>query len=426
MIGAENTEIPSVTIQITIPGGHLIEIADTSKMGVAGMTADMLGEDTKNYTAEQMGVALQKLGSSISVNSGLDGIRFSVQSLKKNIEKTLKLLEERMLQPNFTENAFTRLQKQAMEGFKQAKSQPATIANNVYDKIMYGSNNILGLSENGSENTIKHLSLPDVQNYYNNVMTSQDTRVVIVGDIKENEILPYLGFLNKLPNKKTALQKPSTAVPVNKTVIYLVDVPKAAQTEFRIGKVTDLKYDATGEYYKAGLVNYIFGGNFNSRININLREDKGWTYGARSSFSGNHYTGNFTFSSGIRADATDSALAEFVKEIKNYTASGVTAEELAFLKSSLGQRDALSYETGAQKAGFIGRILEYNLPDNFVDTQNQLLKNITKNEIDALAKKWLTMDKMTILLVGDKSKILPGLEKTGYEIIELDVDGNRK
>ncbi len=426
MIGAQNSEIPTVTIQIIIPGGHLAEIADTSKMGVAGMTADMLGEDTKNYTAEQMGVALQKLGSSISVNSGLDGVRFTVQSLKKNIDKTMKLLEERMLQPNFTENAFTRLQKQAMEGFKQAKSQPATIANNVYDKIMYGSNNILGLSESGSENTIKHLSLTDVQNYYNNLMTSQNARVVIVGDIKENEILPYLNFLNKLPNKKTDLPKPSAAVTVNKTVIYLVDVPKAAQTEFRIGKVTDLKYDATGEYYKAGLVNFIFGGNFNSRININLREDKGWTYGARSSFSGNHYTGNFTFSSGIRADATDSALAEFVKEIKNFSENGITIEEISFLKSSLGQKDALSYETGAQKAGFIGRILEYNLPDNFADTQNQLLKNITKNELDALAKKWLAMDKMTILLVGDKSKILPGLEKTGYEIIELDVDGNKK
>ncbi len=426
MIGAENTEIPTVTIQITIPGGHLAEIADTSKMGIAEMTANMLGEDTKNYTAEQMGVALQKLGSNISVNSGLDGIRFTVQSLKKNIDKTLKLLEERMLQPNFTENAFTRLQKQAMEGFKQAKSQPATIANNVYDKIMYGSNNILGLSENGSENTIKHLSLTDVQNYYNNLMTSQNARVVIVGDIKENEILPYLSFLNKLPNKKTDLQKPTAAVSVNKTVIYLVDVPKAAQTEFRIGKVTDLKYDATGEYFKAGLVNYIFGGNFNSRININLREDKGWTYGARSSFSGDHYTGDFTFSSGIRADATDSALAEFVKEIKNYSEKGITQEELTFLKSSLGQRDALLYETGAQKAGFIGRIQEYNLADNFADAQNIVLKNITKNEMDALAKKWLTMDKMTILLVGDKSKILSGLEKTGYEIIELDVDGNRK
>jgi zinc protease len=203
-------------------------------------------------------------------------------------------------------------------------------------------------------------------------------------------------------------------------------VPKAAQTEFRIGKVTNLFYDATGEYYKAGLINYVLGGDFNSRINLNLRENKGWTYGARSSFSGDRYSGEFTFSSGIRADATDSALSEVIKEIKNYADNGIKADEISFLKSALGQRDALLYETVGQKAGFVGRILEYNLPANFVDTQNKILKDMTKAEIDGLAKKWLNTDKMIILLVGDKAKIFPGLQKSGYEIIELDTDGNPK
>ena len=114
-----------------------------------------------------------------------------------------------------------------------------------------------------------------------------------------------------------------------------------------------------------------------------------------------------------------------MKELKNYSANGITADELAFTKSAIGQRDALRYETGNQKAGFIGRILTYDLPANYVDTQNKILKGMTKKDIDALAKKWLT-DKMNILLVGDKAKILPGLQKLGYEIIELDVDGNKK
>ena len=159
---------------------------------------------------------------------------------------------------------------------------------------------------------------------------------------------------------------------------------------------------------------------------MNLREDKGWTYGARAAFAGDKYSGTYTFSSGIRADATDSALTEVIKEIKNYADNGITPEEVSFLKSAVGQRDALQYETGAQKAGFISRILEYNLPANFVETQTKILKSISKPEIDALAKKWLHTDKMNILLVGDKAKILPGLQKMGYEIIELDSDGNRK
>ncbi len=426
MIGAQNTELPVVTLSISIPGGHLAQANDTAKIGLANMVANMLGEDTKNYTAEQMSVELQKLGSSINVNSDVDNISFSVQCLKKNVDPTMALLQEKLLHPNFTQEAFDRLQKQAMEGFKQAKSQPATIATAVYEKLSYGSNNILGMNESGTENTVKNLTLKDVQDYYDNYMTTQGTKVVVVGDVTQGEIEPKLTFLNSLPNKKINLSKPGPAPDISKTRIYLVDVPKAAQTEFRVGYVTGLKYDASGNFYKAGVMNFILGGGFNGHLNMNLREDKGWTYGARSSFSGDEYTGNFTFSSGIRADATDSALSETMKEMKNYAANGIKDDELTFTKNAIGQRDALQYETGPQKAGFIRRILDYKLPGNFVQTQNKILAGMTKKEIDELAKKWVVTDKMNILLVGDKAKILPGLQKMGYEIVELDVDGNTK
>ena len=125
--------------------------------------------------------------------------------------------------------------------------------------------------------------------------------MVVVGDIKEDEILPKLAFLGKLPDKKINLPIVAASAPVEKTKIYLVDVKNAAQSEFRVGYLTGLKYDATGEYYKAVLTNFALGGGFNGRLNLNLREDKGWTYGARSSFSGDKYTGEFAFSSGIKA-----------------------------------------------------------------------------------------------------------------------------
>jgi len=426
MIGAQNLELPVVTLSVSIPGGHLAQANDTAKIGLADMVSNMLAEDTKNYTAERMSVELQKLGSTINVSSDLNSMNFSVQCLKKNVDQTLALLQERMLHPNFTQESFDRLQKQAMEGFKQAKSQPATIASAVYSKLSYGPNNILGMNQSGTENTVKNLTLKDVQDYYDNYMTTQGTKVVVVGDVTQAEIEPKLAFLNSLPNKKINLPKPGVAPEIPKTRIFLVDVPKAAQTEFRVGYVTDLKYDATGNFYKANVMNFILGGGFNGRLNMNLREDKGWTYGARSSFAGDEYSGNFTFSSGIRADATDSALSETIKEIKNYAANGIKDDELAFTKNAIGQRDALQYETGVQKAGFIRRILDYKLPGNYVKTQNTILGGITKKEIDGIAKKWLVSDKMNILLVGDKAKILPGLEKMGYEIIELDVDGNKK
>ncbi|HTH56461.1 MAG TPA: pitrilysin family protein [Cyclobacteriaceae bacterium] len=424
-IGTQTTELPLVTFSFTIPGGHVLQANDTSKIGLARTFATMMNEDTKNYTAEKMQAELQKLGSSINISSSFDGIVFRVQTLKKNIDKTLALLEERMLNPKFTQDAFNRIQKQAVEGFKQMKSQPALVASDVFAKMNYGAT-IGGLSEAGTEYTIKNLTLKDVEGYYNNNMTSKASKLVVVGDISEKEILDKLAFLKKLPAKDIALPSVPSVPSVDKTRIYLVDVPKAAQTEFRVGGVTGLKYDATGEYYLATLTNYPLGGAFNSRLNMNLREDKGWTYGARSGFAGDKYSGTFSFSSGIRANATDSALAEVMKELKNYSKSGVSEEELKFMKNALGQRDALSYETPFQKAGFIGRILEYNLPSNFVEQQNKILANLTKATVDKEAAKWIKPEYTNILLVGDKNKIMPGLQRLGYEIIELDVNGKLK
>lgn len=424
-IGAQTTELPLVTISFTMPGGHILQANDTSKIGLAGMFASMMNEDTKNYTAEKFQAELQKLGSSVGVSSGFDGVTFTVQTLKKNLDKTLALLEERMLNPKFTQAAFDRIQKQNIEGFKQAKSQPAFVASDVFDKMNYGTS-ILGLSASGTEYTIRNMKLADVESYYSNYMTSKDAELVVVGDITEKEILAKLAFLNKLPKKDIKLPDVPAPPAVDKTRIYLVDVPKAAQTEFRVGGVTGLKYDATGEFYRLMLSNFALGGGFNGRVNINLREDKGWTYGARTTVFGDKYTGEFYFSSGIRANATDSAVVEVMKELKNYAETGITDDELKFMKSALGQRDALSYETGFQKAGFIGRILEYDLPADFVDQQNKILSGLTKEDVDKLASKWIKPQVTNILLVGDKAKILPGLQKLGYEIVELDVNGKLK
>jgi len=424
IIGTESTELPTVTLSITIPGGHLLQANDISKIGLASFFANMMNEDTKNYTAEQMAVELQKLGSSINVTSSTGEITFNVQCLKKSLDKTLALLEERMFNPKFTDDVFKRNQKQILESFKVMRSQPATVATDVIVKINYGPNNILGMSEGGTESTVKNISLKDIQDYYDNYITTEGMKVVIVGDVTQTEILPRLVFLEKLPDKKIELPKvTATPLPTDQAKIYLVDIPKAAQTEFRVGYNTGLKYDATGEFYQAGLMNYILGGTFNSRLNLNLREDKGWTYGARSSFNGDEYGGDFEFSSGIRADATDSALSEIVKELRNYSATGISDTELVFMKNAVGQRDALRYETGFQKAGFIRNILEYNLPANYTEIQQQILKGMTKKDIDALAKKYIDAGKLNMLLVGDKAKILPGLQKLGYPIVELDVEG---
>ena len=424
IIGVENNELPLVNLNIYLKGGTLPELNKLSKAGLASMFATMMSEDTKDRTSEEISLALEKLGSSIRISNSTDAIIFSVQSLSKNLTPTLRILEEKMLRPKFTEDAFNRNKRQTIEGIKNSKSQAAVVAGIVFDKINYGAGNILGMPNQGTQETVNDISLADVQNYYDNFISSDEAMVVVVGDIKEKDILSQLEFLNKLPKKKITLPVIPAAPAVAKTKIYIVDIPKAAQTEFRIGYVTNLNYDALGDYYKATLSSYNLGGGFNSRLNIRLREDKGWTYGARAGFSGNKYTGTFAFSSGIRADATDSALVEIIQQLKEYHAKGPDKEEISFMKNSIGQSDARNYETGSQKAAFISRILMYDLPSNFVEQQTKILNNISKEEIAKLAAKYYDLNKMNILLVGDKSVFLPKIKDLGYEIIELDADGN--
>lgn len=424
IIGVENDEIPVVTLNVYLKGGSILEQNNLSKAGLASLFASMMSEDTKNRSSESIALELEKLGSSIRVSSSTDAIVFSVQSLSKNLTKTLQILEERMLQPKFTQEAFDRIKKQIIEGLKNAKSQASSVASNVFDKINYGSGNVFGISSDGTEETVANITLDDIQKYYDQYISSEDAKVVVVGSVKEKAILPQLEFLKKLPNKSFTLPSVPTPPVVEKTKIYVVNIPKAAQTEFRVGYVTGLKYDAFGDYYKAILSSYNLGGGFNSRLNIRLREDKGWTYGARAGFSGNKYTGDFAFSSGIRANATDSALVEIIQQLKDYQQNGPTKEEVDFMKNSIGQSDARNYETGFQKAAFISRILMYNLPSNFVEQQTKVLKNITPAEIAAISKKYFDLNKMNILLVGDKDQIMPGIKDLGYEIIELDANGN--
>jgi len=438
VIGTKNAETPTVTLLFNLKrGGHLNLLPE--KAGVADMLADLMNEGTQNYTAEQFSAELEKLGSSISVSVGEEGLTFSVQSLKKNLDKTLKLFEERLYKPKFEAADFDRIKKQNLQGLKNQQTQPTFIASDIYGKLLHGSKDMRAISESGTYETLEKVTLDDVKALYEFAQITPQTllgNLIVVGDIAEAEVLPKLAFLGKV-GKATATAanaevkaglratySPEAIKPIEKTRIYLVDKPKSAQSEIRIGYVNpNLKYDATGEYYKVGLMSYILGGAFNSRINLNLREDKGWTYGARGTFSGDDYDTRYTASGGIKIQATDSAVYEFVKEIKNYAETGITDSELAFVKASIGQSEALRYETGFQKAGFLNRLLEYKLPTNYTETQNQILKGITKEEINTLAKKYLPYNNMIIVVVGDKSVVLKGLSRLGYQITELDANG---
>jgi zinc protease len=425
VIGTKTDEIPVVTVAISFKGGRLMDANDPARAGLANMFTDMMEEDTKNYSSEAFSVALDKLGSSIRTVTELDVTTVRVTSLSKNLDKTMKLVEERILRPSFTQEALDRNKKNLIENIKNSQNRPAYIAGVVFDKIQYGGSNVLGWPNTGTVESIANITLDDIKNYYANYFSKQEAEVVVVGDISQDDVLPKLGFLQQLPAKEVALPQLMVAPAIAKTKIYFVDVPNAAQTEFRIGYVTGIKYDALGDFFNCSVMNYPLGGAFNCRLNLDLREDKGWTYGARGNFGGDKYTGYYEFSAGIKANATDSAMQDILQILSDYRTKGATEEELAFTRNSIGQSDARKYETGGQKAGFLSRIQDYALPSDFPKKQNEMLAKMKLSEVNVLASKYIPdVNKMNVLLVGDKAKVWDGLQKLGYEMVELDKDGN--
>ena len=419
-IGTLNNEVPVVTLQLSIESGHRFEPKE--KAGIAALTANLMNEATTKHTAEQISQELDKLGSNIGVSAGVNEITMTVYTLKKNLDATLKLTEEILLMPKFDNEDFERSKKEQLEGIANQATQATAIASNVNAKLLYGEGNILAVPTIGISPTVSSITLDDVKNYYKNNINPTISEVVIVGDITKDEILPKLTFLKDWMGEKITRAANNNTPAIGKSKIYLVNKEKAPQSEIRIAYMA-IPYDPSGDYYKVQIMNYTLGGAFNSRINMNLREAKGWTYGARSGFNGNKYAGPFAATAGVRGNASDSSIAEFMKEIKNFADNGITQKELDFTKMSIGQSDALKYETGSQKASFLKKLLDYNLDKTYIDKQNDVLKNITKQEVDAIAKKYLPYNNMNIVIVGDKESILPGLSKLGYEIIELDMDG---
>jgi zinc protease len=182
-----------------------------------------------------------------------------------------------------------------------------------------------------------------------------------------------------------------------------------------------IPYDIDGDFYKANIMNFALGGAFNSRLNLNLREDKGWTYGIRSGFgsSGYGYPGTFTISAGINASATDSAINEIFSELKKYVNSGISDEELDFTKKSLLGGEALDYESAFAKLGFLTQIIQLDLDRNFNAKRSEIIKNLTKDDVNAIAKKYIQLDNLVILCVGDDVKIKEKLESLGLGKVKV-------
>jgi len=432
VIGTKTTEVPKVLMRLDIHGGNSMlarEEMEASlggmfssskdKMGLAGMTAQMMNQSTENYTNEEISGKLKELGSRIRFSGGSLSTTVYVESLTENIGETIKLLEEKLLRPGFKQADFDRIKNQQIEAMKSQKKNPGQMANDAFNKVLY-ENTILG--EYSTEGTIDNIELEDVKQFYNKNYSPNLTDLTIVGDISKQEIMPKLNFLKDWENKNVDIPKINNFTENEETQIHLVHKPYTSQSSIRMGHLAP-EYNPTGTYFKLNVMNFKLGeAGLNNRLQLNLREDKAYTYGIGSFFTGNKYKGRFTVFSDVKNTKTDSALMAIQNELNRYRDQGITKEELEFTKKSIFNNQALEYETPRNKASFLSRIIEYDLPKNFTDKQAEIVENMTQEEIEQLAKEYIQPDKMDIVIVGNKyivKDVLEDLEMGDVNTLDL-------
>lgn len=421
LIGIYENEIPKVNVLVTFKAGHRFEPGD--KAGLSQLLASMLEQSSQKTSADELENRLNRLGSSVSIYSGDEELSISIQALKQNLKATLQIVEESFFEPKFDEAEFELEKKKQMDAITQSHTNASALAEIVYRKMLYGKNHIMSVTSRGNLETVKNITLEDVKKYYQ-ALNSSMVSVAVSGDVTKETILSDLSFLARLKSGSPLIAKGAEIPAIEKTKIYFLDKKQAAQSEIRIGYMA-MPFDATGDFYKSTIMNFSFAGAFNSRTNYLLREIKGWTYGTRGSFSGTAYLGPYTLSGGFKANTTDSTLVEFFSELKKYAEGGITEEELSFTRNAMAQSDALKYESPFQKLGFIKRVLDYDLPKDYVARQASILNAITVPEINALAKKYLPYTNMIVVVVGDKDSNFEKIKKLGYEVIEINMNGNK-
>ena len=420
---AEHHELPIVQLQLVFQTGAANEPA--SKAGVANLTAQMVREGTGKRSSLQIADDLEFLGANLNVSSSSDATFASLLSTKEHLAAALDVYADVLRNPLFPENEWTRVKKTHLTGLMQQKDQPTVVANNVYAALLFGAAHPYGRATEGSEASVTAITLDDLKSFYKSNYTPNNATLIVVGDITIKEIVPMIEkyFADW---KSAAIVPPAfTAAPkIDSTRIYLIDKPQAAQSEIRIGHVGVARNNE--DYFPLLVMNAILGGQFTSRINLNLREAKGYTYGARSGFTMRKEAGPFTAQAGVKSGVTDSSVVEFMKELRSICDADVTQKELDFAKNSLVRGMPQGFETPAQVSMQLTNLVLYGLPDSYFDTIVQNLEKVTIADVRRVSQKYIHPTTMDIVIVGDIQLVKPGIEKLGYgPAIILDADGKK-
>ena len=411
----ENHKLPRVSFSLTLDNDPYTE---GDKKGVADMTSTMMGSGTIKISKTAFNEEVDFLGANINFSAS----GASASSLSKYSGRVLELMADGALNPVFTQAEFDKEKAKLIEGLKSNEKSVSAVAARVVDVLTYGKNHPAG--EFVSEATLKNVTLADVQANYNTYFVPSNAYLIIVGDVKFSEtkkmVEKFFGPWKKAIAPSITFSDPKD---VPQTQINFIDMPNAVQSEVAAINVSNLKM-TDPDYFAVLIANQILGGDFNSYINMNLREAHGWTYGARTSIYGDKRVSTFNASTQVRNAVTDSTVVEIFKEFKKIRTEKVTDEMLASVKAGYIGRFVMQIEKPQTVAGYALRIQTQSLPADFYENYIKNISAVTADDVLRVANKYFLENNSRVVIVGKASDVAPSLEKLKYPVLYFDKYGN--
>ena len=401
----KKNDLPIVRINFIINAGSKFDPGD--KKGTSNLLTMCIDEGAGEYNALELSEQFDLLGAHFSINCNNDTIQITLQTLKENFREALDLLGKILTKPHLAETEFEREKSKIQTRLKQLSDDPDYLANTAFESLLFGDSHPYSFPVLGLYDNIANINNDEMKSYYSKFILPNNSFIIAVGDITEKELNENLiEKFSDWQKGNTDFQVGTTSSPDKKTV-YIVNKKDSVQTEIRVGHHSTGKKSL--DYFSKHLLNTILGGQFTSRINLNLREKHGYTYGAGSSF--NYYKDDayFCVSTSVGIENTANALNEIFYELTNIR-KGVTEEELFFAKSSIIRKFPLNFETYRQVAShIIGRVI-YDLPDDYFEKYIENINAVTIDEVNLAATENIFADSEMTVLVGAKDKLLEQLK----------------
>jgi zinc protease len=419
VLGIEDHEVPLVQFELRLRGGQLFD--EPSRVGVANLLAESMTAGTANKTPQELEKAIDLLGATINVTAGTQSFSIRGSTLARNYDETMVLVQEMLLEPRFDEEEFVLAQQRVANALRQRAASPVALAGDVFQRLLYGGH-VLSANRLGHVDTIDDITMADLRAHHAKALKPNVAAFHVAGAVDQDRVVASLGRL------ASEWEGEGPAVPAapqwdrSQAGLYFVDVPDASQSVLRIGYLALSEPDPA--FYPATVMNFrLGGGGFASDLTQVLREQRGYTYGIGSGFSGTDIPGPFQISSSVRSNVTYEALVA-IKQIVEAHGPEFDAADMDATKSFLLRANARAFETGRAKLGLLSDMSTYGFPADYVLQREQVVRDMSIAEIQTLSERFLDPGRMVWLVIGDARTQLPRLRGLGLgEPIMLDREG---